>query len=92
MVVMFANEKLDNDSLSFSFAEAEKLAEEAEIHVSTVIIRCKAIGLDYAGRDVPKRVRGFQTSSNDRFYGPGSSPMHGGSGWEQISGFAGQKG
>jgi len=24
--------------------------------------------------------------------GPGSSPSHGGSGWEQISGFAGQKG
>ena len=92
LLVTFANDKLDDDEISFSFKEAEALAEEAEIHVSTVILKLKALGLDYTGRETPKKVRGFQTSSNDRWFGPGSCPTAGGSGWEQISGFAGPNG
>lgn len=49
-------------------------------------------GFRIAKRPVPRRVRGFTVSSHDRWYGPGSSPCHGGSGWEQISGFAGREG
>lgn len=49
-------------------------------------------GLKLKKRFAPPSFRGFRTSSNDRWYGPGSSPTHGGSGWEQVSGFAGQEG
>lgn len=88
----FTDDKLANDETSFTFKEAEALAAEAEIHVSTVVLRLKGRGLDYVGREVPKKVRGFNTSSHDRWYGPGSCPTSGGSGWELISGFAGQEG
>jgi hypothetical protein len=37
-------------------------------------------GLTLAERIPPKRVRGFTTSSNDRWFGPGSEPVHGGGG------------
>jgi hypothetical protein len=48
----------------------------------------EAHGLTLAERPVEKRVRGFTTSSHDRYWGNGSSPMHGGSGGAQINGFA----
>ncbi len=89
MVVVFINDKLDDDEISFSFAEAEALAEEAEIHVSTVVAKLRGLGLDYTGREVPKKVRGFTTNNHDRWQ---ACPTSGGSGWEQISGFAGQRG
>lgn len=49
-------------------------------------------GLALKKRYTEPSFRGFSTSSNDRWYGPGSSPCHGGSGYQQISGFAGQEG
>jgi hypothetical protein len=84
---------LDDDRTSFSYAEACQLADALGVHESAVIGEMKAYGLTYLGRPAaPRRVRGVNTSSNDRWFGPGSSPSHGGSGWEQISGFAGQIG
>ena len=38
-------------------------------------------------REPLRRVRGFRTSSNDRWFGPGSDKMHGGSGGASIQGF-----
>jgi len=37
-------------------------------------------------------VESFVEHLNDRWFGKGSSKSHGGSGWEQINGFAGQQG
>lgn len=37
-------------------------------------------------------VRGFRSNSNDRWSGPGSCESFGGSGSDQITGFAGRKG
>jgi len=91
-VTEFVDEKLGNEETEFSFVEAEKLSKDVGIHVSTIIRLGQEAGLSYSGRETVKRVRGFTTSSNDRWFGPGSSNSHGGSGWEQISGFAGQKG
>jgi hypothetical protein len=48
--------------------------------------------LKLAERAPERKVRGFQSNPHDRWYGPGAEKMHGGSGHEQISGFAGQKG
>ena len=52
----------------------------------------EALGFVMILREPERDVRGFNTSSNDRWWGKGSEKCHGGSGWEQISGFAGQKG
>ena len=91
-VTSFVDEKLGDEETSFCFPEAEKLAKDVGIHVSTIIRLGQEAGLSYLGRETPKRVRGFTTSSNDRYFGPGSSNSHGGSGWEQINGFSGEKG
>ena len=48
--------------------------------------------LKLAERAAERRVRGFQSNSHDRWYGPGASRTFGGSGWSQIVGLAGQKG
>lgn len=92
-VEMFVQWLLDNDRDEFSFEEAEQLAKALGHSTATLAIRAlKDYGLRMMPRQAPKRVRGFTTSSHDRWYGPGASPMHGGSGWEQISGFSGQEG
>lgn len=49
-------------------------------------------GLRFNARPNARRIRTIGDNPNDRWYGPGSSPMHGGSGWEQVSGFAGREG
>ncbi len=52
----------------------------------------ESYGLKLAPRPKGKKMRGHTTNDNDRWYGPGSSPTHGGSGWEQINGMSGQTG
>lgn len=49
-------------------------------------------GLRLADRRPSKSHRGYRSNPNDRWYGPGSEKTHGGSGWEEITGMAGQKG
>lgn len=84
---------LDEGRSSFTFEEAESLAGSLGQSVATLVIReLKSYGFTMVAREVPRAVRGFQTSSNDRWYGPGSCKTHGGSGWEQINGLAGQEG
>lgn len=91
-VEAFVAHLLDNDREDFSFEEAELLGKNLGRPASEAIRALKDYGLQMTPRAEPKRVRGFRTSSHDRWYGPGSSPTHGGSGWEQIAGFGGQEG
>ena len=88
----FAEWLLDDDRERFTFEEASKLSDALECHPSKVIRGLKAYGFTMEPREPERRVRGFQSNSHDRWYGPGSSPTHGGSGWEQINGFGGQQG
>lgn len=84
---------LENERSSFTFEEAEELATALGLSMATPVIRAlKEYGFTQEPRAIARHHRGFLTSSHDRFYGPGSSPSHGGSGWEQISGIAGQEG
>ena len=87
----FGEELLDDDRTSVEYSEAVALASELGIHPSVVLRGLKGYGFELR-REPPRRVRGIHTSSNDRFFGPGSMPSHGGSGWEVITGFAGRKG
>jgi len=89
----FGEYLLGEDRTTFTFEEAESVAKALGHSVATLVIRgLKAYGFSQEPRKVPRRVRTISTSSHDRYFGPGSSKMHGGSGWEQIGGFAGQEG
>lgn len=91
-VASFGEYLLDDDRTEFTFQEAEGLAEEVGLHPTVVIRSLKTYGFSMQTRVVAKSVRGYRTNSHDRYYGPGSSKMHGGSGHKQITGFSGQEG
>lgn len=84
---------LGEDRTSFTFAEACEVASAIGHSVPTIVIRAlKAYGFTAEARPIERRVRTISTSSHDRYFGPGSSRTYGGSGWEQITGIAGQAG
>jgi len=91
-VEAFVEYLLSEDRSSFSFEEADKVACGLKVATYVVINGLKGLGLTYDGRKTDKKVRGFTTNSHDRWFGPGASKSHGGSGHEQITGFAGRKG
>ena len=75
-----------------AFSEVEAIANEVGIALGTMVGLVKGYGLKIGERPIVREVRGFTSNPHDRWYGKGSSPTHGGSGWEQITGFAGPKG
>ncbi len=84
---------LAEDRTSFTFEEAVVVAKALGLSIPTPVIRgLKAYGFSMSERQVERRVRTISSSNHDRWYGPGSCKTHGGSGWEQIAGFAGQEG
>lgn len=92
-IARFGEELVDDDRTTFTYEEAEALAVEVGHSVPTLVIReLKTYGFTQAARRPTVHVRGYTTSSHDRYFGPGCAKMHGGSGWEQISGLAGQEG
>lgn len=88
----FVQYVMDEDRTMFDHNDLGELACGLQRSRCKVREELEGFGLTLAPRAFEKRVRGFTTSSNDRWFGPGSSNSHGGSGWEQIAGFAGRKG
>ena len=83
---------MDDERETFTHVELGDLAYATRTSRCVVRQSLEGYGLTLEQRRPEKRVRGFGTSSHDRWYGPGSSKSHGGSGHEQIRGWAGQKG
>ena len=83
---------MDDERTTFTHVELGELAYATKTSRCKVRKELEGYGLTLEPRAALKRTRGFTTNSNDRFYGPGSEKMHGGSGHEQIRGMAGQKG
>lgn len=83
---------MDDDRETFTHVELRALALNTRCSGSAVRKVLESFGLSLEERANVKRTRGHTTSSNDRWYGPGSSKSHGGSGHEQIRGWAGRKG
>jgi hypothetical protein len=69
----FASFLEDEGRSSFSVDELDTL--NATLHKPMQEIRkgLEALGFALVPRQVPKRVRGFTTSSHDRWFGPGSN-------------------
>ncbi len=80
------------DRETFTGEELQLLNQNTHKPVYALRAELEDWGLRLAKRPLERRVRGVRTSSNDRWFGPGSSSCHGGSGYEQIVGFAGRQG
>lgn len=85
----FVEDLLGDDRTSFTYEEADGLGVALKCTTAKVIRELTAYGLTYEGRPKEKKVRGFTSNCHDRWQNSG---CHGGSGWEQVSGFAGQEG
>lgn len=88
----FAEYKFDDEQTEFSSEELAELAFWVRKSFHVVRVELESYGLQLTKRQHERNFRGFSSNPNDRWYGPGAEKMHGGSGWEQISGFAGQRG
>jgi hypothetical protein len=91
-VEAFVEYLLEEDRSSFTSAELQKLATRLGRRPREVRKELEGYGLVPLLHGAENRVRTFRDNPHDRWYGPGSSPTHGGSGWEQIAGQAGREG
>ncbi len=83
-VEAFVEHCLDDDRCEFTHEELAALNYRLRTPVAAVRGALEAYGLRLAVRAVPRPVRGFTTSSNDRWFGPGSDKTHGGSGFSNL--------
>lgn len=86
-------EELENDERdTFTHVELQKLSAATGMYYREILRQLVADGFRLVPRAIPRRVRTFSSNPHDRWYGPGSCKTHGGSGHEQIAGFAGRVG
>ncbi len=83
---------MDDERTSFDHMELRALALNCRMSGSKIRAQLESFGLALVERPASKQIRGFTANPHDRWYGPGACRSHGGSGHEQIRGFAGQKG
>jgi hypothetical protein len=88
----FVDYCMDDERTTFTHVELRALAFNARTSASKVRGELEGFGLKLEVREPAKAIRGFTANPHDRWYGKGACKSHGGSGWEQIAGFAGQKG
>lgn len=80
---------MDEEHLTFSHLDLRALALNCQMSGSKVRAELEGYGLTLGERKPPKKVRGFTANNHNRWHG---NPCGGGSGWEQINGFAGRAG
>lgn len=84
----FAQFLLDDDRDEFTHEDLMALNQNTQQTVGAIRSELEAIGFKLAMRAPEKHIRGFRTSSNDRWFGPGSQKTHGGSGIDTSTGRA----
>jgi hypothetical protein len=82
---------VDDERDHFTTADMQAINRATHIRLQDVRKGLEGYGLRFVPREPEKRVRGWTSNPHDRFHGPGSDKMYGGSGWEQIAGWAGDK-
>lgn len=80
---------MDEDRFVFTHLELRALCLNCKLSGSKVRADLEGYGLTLDERKPPKEVRGFTANNNNRWQG---NPCAGGSGHEQINGFAGRNG
>lgn len=91
-VEAFVESLIDDERTVFTHQEMACLNRRLGVPVRTIRRELEGYGLTLALREKERHVRGFSSNPHDRWHGPGSCPTHGGSGWSQIMGMAGQEG
>jgi hypothetical protein len=82
---------LDDERDYFTTKDMQRLNRATHIRLQDIRKELEGYGLRFTPRQPQKRVRGFTSNPHDRWYGPGADRTYGGSGWEQIAGWAGDK-
>lgn len=82
----------EDEAETFTQADLATLNENLGIPTRILRLAIEAEGYKLVAPAKPQTCRTFQSNPHDRWYGPGSSASHGGSGHEQINGFAGREG
>lgn len=88
----FVESCMDDDHPQFNWQHLAVLAWNLRRDRSKIRLELESYGLRFIERPNVRRIRTFKDNPHDRWFGPGSCPTHGGSGWEQIEGFAGREG
>jgi hypothetical protein len=88
-VETFVQTLVDNERTGFMPGEAQKLAIALHRSLPEIIKELKDYGLTVVVNQRQAQARGFNSNDHNLF---ASMNHHGGSGWEQVSGFAGQNG
>jgi len=84
---------MEEGAETFTAQELQLLNGNLRRPVHEIRKELEGYGFSIAPRPKPFQGRGYTRGiGNDRWYGPGSAPCHGGSGYEQIAGFAGRQG
>jgi hypothetical protein len=88
-VSAFVEYLLDDERDEFTLREATEVALATGQRPLSVVRELEGWGLTFVPPAAPKVVRGYRSNNHNRWEG---NPGAGGSGWEVISGFAGQTG
>ena len=85
----FVEYMIDDEREEYDHEDLGMLAFSLRLSIPKVRVILDDWGLRLAERPKEKRFRGYSSWDNNRWDG---NPCGGGSGWEQITGFSGQKG
>jgi hypothetical protein len=88
-VLDFVEYLLDDDRTVFTHADLTALSERLHQPVRAIRAELEGWGLTLAYRAPERVVRGYTAWDENRYQG---NPGAGGTGYEQITGFAGRKG
>lgn len=72
----------DDERTEFTVTDLQALNFRTGERVQVIAERLRRAGLTLAYREPEKRVRGFGSNDNDRWYGPGAERTYGGSGFD----------
>lgn len=82
----FVQHIIDDDRVEFSHEDLSALNYRTRLSVRVLRDTLESYGLILTIREPERHIRGFTTSSNDRFFGPGSDKMHGGAAYDSVQG------
>lgn len=85
----FVEYLLDDDRVEYTHVDLVKLARSIRQSTSKVRAELDSWGLTLKRREHEREVRGYSSWDENRWAG---NPCGGGTGYEQIAGFAGRKG
>lgn len=84
----FVEYMLDDERDEYTHEELGALNFRTRTPINAIRKELEGYGFRLANRPVEKKVRGFSSNSNDRWFGPGSMPTHGGAGIDPTTGRA----